>query len=100
MVFIRNKEDFICDHCNAEVIGSGYTNHCPECLWSRHVDVEPGDRAEKCGGAMQPIRIEGSSPDYRLVHRCERCGIERRVTLSPADSTETIVRLAREAADS
>ena len=32
----------------------GYTsrNHCPFCLWSLHVDENPGDRACECGGEM------------------------------------------------
>lgn len=24
----------MCEHCSAEVLGTGYTNHCPKCLWS------------------------------------------------------------------
>jgi hypothetical protein len=39
------------------------------------VDVNPGDRANTCGGEMEPIRTE---PDARkgfvIVHRCTRCG--------------------------
>ena len=78
MSFTRNKEDFICEHCGAHVAGNGYTNHCAKCLWSRHVDVEPGDRAADCGGMMEPVALIGSTPDYRIVHRCTKCGMMRR----------------------
>jgi len=48
--FQKKKEDFKCEKCGREVIGTGYTNHCPDCLWSKHVDVNPGDRQSKCLG--------------------------------------------------
>ncbi|MFN2146641.1 MAG: RNHCP domain-containing protein, partial [Anaerolineales bacterium] len=35
--FQRRIEYFICEHCGAEVSGVGFTNHCPVCLWSKHV---------------------------------------------------------------
>ena len=34
----------------------------PICLWSRHLDVEPGDRSADCGGIMEPLAI-ASRPD-------------------------------------
>jgi RNHCP domain-containing protein len=52
-----------------------YRNHCPACLWSRHVDDVPGDRASECGGAMRPVAVrQHSAKGHQLVHRCERCG--------------------------
>ena len=56
--FNRRIEDFTCEHCGTEVHGNGYTNHCPNCLWSKHVDINPGDRAADCGGLMEPIAVE------------------------------------------
>ena len=53
--FQRTKEDFTCEKCNLVVNGSGYTNHCPRCLWSKHVDVNPGDRQATCQGFMEPV---------------------------------------------
>ncbi|MDR3571792.1 MAG: RNHCP domain-containing protein [Candidatus Pacebacteria bacterium] len=94
MSFIRRKEDFTCEHCGARVQGSGYTNHCPNCLWSKHVDIDPGDRAATCGGMMEPIALEGSTPHYRIVHRCMRCGLVRRVNVSATDSVETLLALS------
>jgi len=56
--FQRQKEDFVCGECGTTVSGTGYTNHCPQCLWSMHVDVNPGDRAAACGGMMEPKKVE------------------------------------------
>ncbi len=94
MTFQRRIEDFTCNHCGREVKGSGYTNHCPHCLWSTHVDINPGDRAAHCGGMMEPIRLEGSTPHYRIVQRCNRCGIERINNVQPEDHAEALMKIA------
>ena len=88
--FQKVVEDFECSHCSKTVKGSGYTNHCPHCLWSKHVDVNPGDRAETCGGNMQPIAIEGATPHYRIVHRCLTCKKETRISVRPEDSNSAL----------
>ena len=51
-LFERNVEDFVCTVCGQQVEGNGYTNHCPKCLSSLHVDINPGDRASSCYGVM------------------------------------------------
>jgi hypothetical protein len=94
MSFTRKKEDFVCAHCGAQVTGTGYTNHCPKCLWSRHVDNDPGDRAATCGGMMEPIAIEGSTPNYRIVQKCLVCGKIARIGLSPSDDVESFLALS------
>lgn len=79
--FVKNDSGFICSHCKKEVLplGSSSRNHCPFCLWSLHVDVNPGDRANTCGGEMQPIRTEPDSKGgYVIIHRCTKCGETRR----------------------
>ena len=40
--------------CTPQNAGSDHRNHCPNCLSSLHVDLEPGDRASDCGGIMDP----------------------------------------------
>ena len=65
-MFQKNVEDFVCGNCGGEVVGNGYTNHCPKCLWSKHVDINPGDRAEKCGGMMKPISVIKTKGDFSL----------------------------------
>jgi len=92
--FQRRVEGFTCEFCGKQVEGSGYTNHCPRCLWSKHVDVNPGDRQEACGGGMEPVAVEGASPDYTLIHRCEKCGAKRRNKLQAGDNMETVMQIA------
>ncbi len=92
--FTRTKEDFTCEQCGREVQGDGYTNHCPNCLWSKHVDVEPGDRASGCGGTMKPIAVEGTSPEYDLLHECVLCGHRKRNKASLEDSKEALALVA------
>ncbi len=79
---VPRNEGFTCGHCGAAVRpadGGVQRNHCPFCLYSRHVDVVPGDRAESCGGLMAPVALEQVGPDRAVIrHRCERCGVERR----------------------
>ena len=41
--------------CTPQGAGSDHRNHCPNCLSSLHVDIEPGDRASDCGGIMEPV---------------------------------------------
>lgn len=94
MGFQKRTEDFTCETCGAENRGTGYTNHCSVCLWSKHVDIEPGDRAATCGGLMRPLRIEGTQQRYRIVHQCERCGYEKVNDTALADDAQALVQLA------
>jgi len=94
--FQRRIEDFTCLNCGAEITGDGFTNHCPHCLWSRHVDVNPGDRAAACGGAMPPVAQEVKNGRTMIRHRCKTCGFERLNKLAPQDSVDALIRLARD----
>ena len=55
--------------------GTKHRNHCPSCLWSRHLDDEvPGDRAADCAGSMEPIAVTvRGDGEWALVHRCGGC---------------------------
>ncbi|ABW09649.1 MULTISPECIES: RNHCP domain-containing protein [unclassified Parafrankia] len=97
--FARTPEDFACLVCGATVRGDGYTNHCPACLWSRHVDVNPGDRAAPCRGLMRPVGVEMRARETVLTHRCESCGHLRRNRTSPADAESALFALAARVAD-
>ncbi len=48
--FTKIDEEFICENCGKKVEPLGYTcrNHCNNCLYSKHVDINPGDREETC----------------------------------------------------
>ena len=52
-------EDFTCENCHQYTSKLNYTarDHCPHCLYSKHVDIMPGDRLNQCQGLMQPIGI-------------------------------------------
>jgi hypothetical protein len=78
----RSEENtgFVCEHCGRAVraaTNGSYRNHCPFCLFSKHVDVAPGDRASHCGGLMAPVALRRSSKGFQIVHRCVRCGAVR-----------------------
>jgi hypothetical protein len=90
-VFIKNKEDFICEHCGFSVTGNGYTNHCPKCLWSKHVDINPGDRASSCGGMMKPMEVQMVRGEFEIVHSCIKCKYKKRNKTSPDDNLEALL---------
>jgi hypothetical protein len=98
--FQRRIENFECLHCGQAVTGNGFTNHCPNCLWSRHVDDNPGDRAATCGGAMRPVAYETVRGRAMVLHRCETCGFERRNHVRPEDNMDALIRIAADAARS
>lgn len=92
--FTKRVEDFTCAHCGAVVTGNGYTNHCPKCLYSRHVDNTPGDRASTCGGMMAPVAVEKSGNDFIITHRCEKCGKTIRQHTAPDDDMDAIIAIS------
>ena len=65
-------EEFICLNCGYEVSKLNYTarDHCPNCLYSRHVDIMPGDRMNECCGLMKPIGIEKYKNTYKIIYKC------------------------------
>ena len=78
----RRKENtgFTCEHCGREVLplsNGSYRNHCPFCLFSKHMDIMPGDRMNECGGPMQSVGLKyKSGKGFQIVHKCLRCGEE------------------------
>ena len=72
-------------------------NHCPKCLASLHLDVNPGDRAADCGGIMDAI---GAEPDpkkgYIITHKCRKCGAIRRNKAASDDNIDKIIKLTAE----
>ena len=92
--FTKTKEDFTCAHCGADVLGNGYTNHCPKCLWSRHVDNNPGDRQSKCGGMMRPISVDKRGDKVIIVHKCEKCGKVIKQHASENDDIDAIIAIS------
>lgn len=92
--FLRKIENFICEHCGQETQGTGYTNHCSKCLYSKHVDINPGDRASDCGGLMKPVQVELDHGEYVIVHKCKKCGYKKRNKTSLEDNMDLIIQLS------
>lgn len=92
--FQRRIEDFTCEQCGASVAGSGYTNHCPRCLYSKHVDVNPGDRAANCGGLMQPVAVGSDHGEQTILHRCVTCGHEKWNKVAAKDDVDQIIQIS------
>jgi rubrerythrin len=92
--FQRKIEDFVCENCGEKIKGNGYTDHCPKCLFSKHVDINPGDREADCKGMMKPIGFELKNGEYVINYECTKCGYKYRVKSAPEDSFEEILKLA------
>lgn len=95
-MFKKVKENFTCAKCGRIIEGTGYTNHCPHCLWSKHVDIEPGDRQADCGGLMKPVDIETMKGEHILTHECLECGHRKRNKTSWHDDFDALINVARE----
>ena len=108
----QNKEGFKCNHCSgwvttSEFIGTQHRNHCPSCLWSKHVDLEKaGDRKASCGAGMEPVGLtfkqEGIDKygkprrgELILIHHCtnEDCGKISINRIAGDDNPESILRV-------
>lgn len=91
--FIKKVENFTCEHCGRAVVGDGYTNHCPDCLWSKHVDVNPGDRAAECLGMMPPVGYICRGGNFDLLQRCQVCGVTRKNRAAKDDNIAGLASL-------
>lgn len=73
------NESFTCKVCGRLAVpngaGSDHRNHCPYCLTSMHLDIEPGDREADCGGAMEPVAVwVRKNGEWAIIRRCKICG--------------------------
>jgi hypothetical protein len=77
--------------------GGRNRNHCPYCLYSRHVDAErSGDRASACKGMMEPIGVfERPNGEEVITHRCLVCGFERFNRVGADDDEAVVAALPR-----
>lgn len=94
--FKKTKEDFFCENCNQNVIGNGYTNHCPRCLWSKHVDIFPGDRAAECCGLMEPFNAEKKRGEWSVIQKCQKCGKMHKNKISKDDNFQKLTELVKD----
>ena len=98
--FKKNDAGFICQNCGREVLPLGYTsrNHCPFCLCSLHVDINPGDRANDCHGILRPIQtLPDPKKGFIIIHRCDKCGatVRNKAALEgeQCDDNDLLIRL-------
>ena len=92
---VPKTKEYVCEYCDAKVLGGRYNNHCPVCLWSKHVDDKiPGDRSSKCQGLMEPIRVIKKNDNFRILHKCVECDKEFTVDVSDEDNKELIIKLS------
>lgn len=89
-------EKFICENCGYAVNKLVYSarDHCPKCLYSKHVDIMPGDRKNECLGLMEPISIEKYKDTYKIVYRCLKCGQIHKNIMAVDDNYDIIVKLS------
>lgn len=96
--FTEIDEEFICENCGNKVPKLGYScrNHCPNCLHSKHVDINPGDREETCHGLLKPIDIEiNSKKGNIIVFKCMKCGSIRKNKVAEDDNTDLIYEIIK-----
>jgi len=92
-------ESFKCKICDRLVVpagaGSDHRNHCPNCLYSLHIDDEPGDRDADCGGHMEPISVwVRKGGEWALIHRCKQCGVLKQNRIAADDNPMKLMSIA------
>lgn len=89
-------ENFICENCGFNVEKLNYTarDHCPKCLYSKHLDINPGDRENKCHGLLEPISIEKFKDTYKIIYSCKKCGELHKNIIAADDNIELIIQLS------
>lgn len=101
------EASFRCAHCHYQVSASHLLagvqnrNHCPYCLWSRHVDsLKAGDRLASCKAEMKPIGLTlkatrkkygpAKAGELMLIHQCQGCG---KISINRIAADDTPARL-------
>ncbi|MBQ8192885.1 MAG: RNHCP domain-containing protein [Bacilli bacterium] len=94
--FTMIDENFICENCGKSVSKLGYTarDHCPYCLYSKHLDINPGDRMNTCLGLMKPIAIEKFKNSYKIIYSCTKCKEMHKNIMANDDDFDVIISLS------
>lgn len=109
-------ENFVCLHCHKlvsanQTMGTKHRNHCPFCLWSKHVDQNvSGDRKSLCLGGMEPLGLtfkhEGLDKwgktregELMLIHKCTKCSKISINRIAANDLPETILEVFKRSLD-
>lgn len=96
-LFHKLDETFICENCHKHVEKLNYTarDHCPFCLYSKHVDINPGDRANDCMGLLKPIGIEKFKDTFKILYICEKCHQKHKNIVAKDDDMNLIIELSK-----
>lgn len=106
----EKNRGFSCINCRKWIPVSPYTNtlnrnHCPYCLWSKHVDRSiAGDRLASCNSGMKPIGLSIKKPrmdkwekevkgELMIIHECVKCGKISINRVLSEDSKEKIMEV-------
>lgn len=94
--FNEIDENFICENCGFHVEKLGYScrDHCPNCLYSKHVDNNPGDRKNNCHGLLKPIGIEKFKDTYKIIYECNKCKKIHKNIVAKDDNMDEIINLS------
>ena len=94
--FTKNDSGFVCKNCGADVPPLSYSSrdHCNKCLCSLHVDINPGDRANGCGGLLAPVSaLPDAKKGFIINYKCKKCGAALRCRAASDDDTELLIKL-------
>jgi hypothetical protein len=101
-------QGFRCVSCGSHIhtlnwlSGVQNRNHCPYCLWSKHLDLHtPGDRLAACKERMRPIGLAlkrrrkkygDAWGELMLAHECLGCGRVSLNRIAADDDAEALMR--------
>lgn len=93
--FYMINENFICEKCQKQVFKSqkSVRDHCDKCLYSKHVDINPGDRQNNCLGLLKPIGIEKFKKTFKILYKCVKCGKNHKNIIAEDDNMDLIIKL-------
>ena len=94
--FTMRDEACRCGVSGADVKPLKYTarDHCPFCLSSMHVDINPGDRQCDCHGVLEPVGVEKYRDTYKIIYRCQKCGAIKKNIAASDDDFDKIIELS------
>ena len=95
--FTKLDEEFICENCKQKIEKLNYTtrDHCNHCLYSKHLDINPGDRQNTCKGLLKPIGIEKFKNTYKIIYKCEKCNQIHKNIMANDDNMDLIIELSK-----
>lgn len=90
------NEEFQCEKCLKMVHKAASTarDHCPFCLYSKHVDIMPGDRLNPCQGLLKPIGIEKFKNGFKILYQCEKCNEIHKNIMCSDDNMNLVIQLS------